>query len=77
LGVVKRIAQWGVVWFLVNLCGVLDHIPTIRRGPNGKLRWTASQWGCWPFKLAYLSDKLDQRWHTGVWEPAPDTSPKE
>lgn len=70
---VKRIAQWYIVWFLVNLCGVLDRIPTVRRGEGGRLHWTASQWGCSPFKLAYWSDRLDQRWHTGVWEDVDST----
>lgn len=40
----------------------------LRRGWH----WTQSQWGCWPLRLASLSNRLDQRWHTRVWEPVPE-----
>lgn len=69
---VKRIAQWSIVWFLVNLCGLLDRIPMPSRGKDG---WTLGYgfWGCHVFKFAKISDKLDQRWHTGVWEDVDST----
>ncbi len=73
---VKRYTQWCIVWFLVNLCGLLDLIPMPGRGEHG-WSWGRGFWGCHVFKLAEASDKLDQRWHTGVWEPVHESPPKE
>ena len=69
-----RYVKWFIVWFLVNLCGALDAIPVPRRGEAG-WHWSTAQWGCYPFRLAALSDRLDQRWNTGVWEDAPEQEP--
>jgi hypothetical protein len=60
--------KWLVVWFLEQLCWVLDNVPAVWRS-NGKLRfYRHGQWGCYPFKLSTRSDELDQRWQTGVWK---------
>lgn len=69
-----RAVRWFIVWFLVNLCGALDAIPWPRRNDEQGWHWSTAQWGCYPFRLALLSDRLDQRWKTGVWE---DVAPKE
>jgi len=47
--------KWFIVWALVNLCGLFDKIPPLARWHH----------------MATLSDKLDQRWKTGVWEEIP------
>jgi hypothetical protein len=70
VGRTKRYVQWFIVWGLVNLCALLDHIPVYRRGEKG-WHWTTAQWGCWPLGLAMKSDRLDQRWNTGVWTDIP------
>lgn len=52
---------------LERLDGWLDQIPSVGRDENGRLRiYRESQWGC-RLRLAYFSDRLDQRWQTGVW----------
>lgn len=56
--------RYRIVWGLERLCTLLDRIP----GP-----W---QSGCCPHRLAYLSSRLDERWHTGYWEPFTGTPPE-
>ena len=69
-------AQRFIVIALWLLCELLDHIPVARRGEDGKWHRTTAQWGCWPLRLATMSDKLDQRWKTRVWEPVPEGEEK-
>jgi hypothetical protein len=70
-------AQYRVVAGLENLCGRLDRIPILQRDERGKWIWVSSCWGCWPLRLATLSDKLDQRWKTRVWTPVTEEGRKD
>lgn len=50
---------------LEGACGLLESIPYLARTD---WRWyRAGDYGCRWLRLASLSDRLDQRWGTGVW----------
>jgi hypothetical protein len=54
-----------VVLVLVAVCTALDAIPSARDSIRVR-RVCVSGYGC-RLHLAELSDRLDQRWGTGVW----------
>lgn len=60
--------KYFAVMFLEKLCGLVDTVPWVW---EGQWYWRG-QLGCWPFRLADKSLRLDQRWRTGYWEPEED-----
>jgi len=59
-----------IVAGLERTCGFLDDIPGYRWEDGRPRFWRHAQYGCHPFRLAYLSAKLDDRWGTGAWDKA-------
>jgi hypothetical protein len=57
--IVLHLARRTVVVALATLCGLLDALPWLP-GPVTRFR-------C-PNGMAALSERLDQRWGTGVWK---------
>lgn len=52
-----------IVAGLETVCGLLDAVPTWEDG-----RWYRyGDWGC-RVGLSAWADRLDRRWHTGVWK---------
>ena len=52
-----------IVGGLELLCGFVDRIPRYHKG-----KWYRhGSFGCYPFRLALLSSKLEDRWATGWW----------
>lgn len=66
------LAQYNLVAGLEALCGWIDKIPVLQRDDAGKWQWVSSCWGCYPLRLATLSNKLDVRWNTGAWTSVPE-----
>lgn len=57
-----RWIKYGIVFVILALCTVFDHIPRYEQ----RRWWRYGDWGCYPLKLAARASRLEDRWHTGA-----------